>query len=57
MTDLLQFVIIGVAKCGTTSLHEYLRQNPKISLPKGKRRIFSSMTRNAVVFLNRIMGG
>ncbi len=40
MTELMQFVIIGVAKCGTTSLHEYLRQNPKISLPRRKETHF-----------------
>lgn len=40
MTELVQFVVIGVAKCGTTSLHEYLRQHPNISLPQRKETHF-----------------
>ncbi len=40
MSELVQFVVIGVAKCGTTSLHEYLRQHPSISLPQRKETHF-----------------
>jgi len=31
------FLIIGAARCGTTSLYEYLRAHPNIYLPKNKR--------------------
>jgi hypothetical protein len=32
----LDFIVVGVQKAGTTSLFEYLRQHPEISLPAGK---------------------
>jgi hypothetical protein len=34
--DTLDFIIIGAQKAGTTSLFEYLRQHPELSLPPGK---------------------
>jgi hypothetical protein len=34
--DELDFVVVGVQKAGTTSLFEYLRQHPEITLPAGK---------------------
>ncbi len=34
------FLIVGAQKCGTTSLHEYLRQHPQIYLPDGKETKF-----------------
>jgi hypothetical protein len=40
MTQLPSFLVIGVGKCGTTSIHEYLRQNPSISLPRRKETHF-----------------
>ena len=40
MADLPKFLVIGAAKSGTTSLHEYLRQHPQISLPKRKETYF-----------------
>ena len=35
-SDLPNFMIIGAAKAGTTSLHYYLQQHPQIFLPKEK---------------------
>jgi hypothetical protein len=40
MPQLPHFIIIGAGKSGTTSLHEYLRQNPNISLPRRKETHF-----------------
>jgi hypothetical protein len=34
--DMLDFIVIGAQKAGTTSLYEYLRHHPDISLPAGK---------------------
>lgn len=34
--DILDFIIIGAQKSGTTSLFQYLRHHPEISLPAGK---------------------
>ncbi|MGA2454684.1 MAG: sulfotransferase domain-containing protein [Solirubrobacteraceae bacterium] len=34
--DILDFIIIGAQKSGTTSLFQYLRHHPEISLPGGK---------------------
>jgi tetratricopeptide (TPR) repeat protein/capsular polysaccharide biosynthesis protein len=34
------FIIIGATKCGTTSLHEYLKRHPKIFLPQRKELNF-----------------
>jgi hypothetical protein len=34
------FYVIGAQKCGTTSLHEYLRCHPSIYLPEGKETKF-----------------
>jgi len=34
--DILDFIIIGAQKAGTTSLFEHLRRHPEISLPVGK---------------------
>ena len=40
MAELPLFLVIGAGKSGTTSLHEYLRQHPKISLPRQKETHF-----------------
>lgn len=40
MAKLPSFLVIGPPKCGTTSLHEYLRQHPNISLPTRKETHF-----------------
>jgi hypothetical protein len=40
LAELPQFLVIGAAKSGTTSLHEYLRQHPNISLPRRKETHF-----------------
>jgi hypothetical protein len=42
MKDTLDFIIIGAQKAGTTSLFEYLRQHPEISLPFDKEAPFFS---------------
>jgi hypothetical protein len=34
--DILDFIVIGAQKAGTTSLFQYLKQHPQISLPTGK---------------------
>lgn len=34
--DILDFIVIGAQKAGTTSLFQYLRGHPEISLPAGK---------------------
>ncbi len=40
MNNLPGFLVIGAGKSGTTSLHEYLRQHPAISLPARKETHF-----------------
>lgn len=40
MSELPSFLVIGASKCGTSSLHEYLRQHPHISLPIRKETHF-----------------
>lgn len=37
-----EFMIIGAAKCGTTSLYHYLRTHPQIFLPAVKEPGFFS---------------
>lgn len=37
MTRLPDFLVIGAARCGTTSLYEYLKSHPQIYLPPSKR--------------------
>jgi len=34
--DILDFIVIGAQKAGTTSLYQYLRHHPEIALPAGK---------------------
>lgn len=41
----LDFLVIGAQKAGTTSLFEYLRTHPDVSLPPGKERPFFSKDR------------
>jgi len=36
------FLIVGAAKSGTTSLHEYLNQHPQVFIPKKKECLFFS---------------
>lgn len=39
----MDFMIVGIARCGTTSLYHYLRQHPDIGLPNKKEpKYFSS---------------
>src|SRR5438874_4830690 len=40
--DILDFIIIGAQKAGTTSLFEYLRLHPEISLPASKEAPYFS---------------
>lgn len=40
--DILDFIVIGAQKAGTTSLFQYLRQHPDISLPVGKEAPYFS---------------
>jgi hypothetical protein len=40
--DVLDFIVIGAQKSGTTSLFEYLRLHPEISLPAGKEAPYFS---------------
>ncbi|MGH7702454.1 MAG: sulfotransferase family protein [Gemmatimonadales bacterium] len=42
MTRLLDFVIVGAQKAGTTSLHRYLERHPRIYLPAEKEAFFFS---------------
>jgi hypothetical protein len=39
-------IVIGAAKCGTTSLHEYLDQHPEISMSREKELYFFVEERN-----------
>jgi hypothetical protein len=44
------FVIVGAAKCGTTSLHEYLAEHPEVYLPTRKELhyfSFAAISRNS----------
>lgn len=39
------FLVVGAAKCGTTSLHEYLNQHPQVFVPEKKEcRFFSNLS-------------
>jgi hypothetical protein len=38
------FLIVGAAKCGTTSLHHYLKQHPEILMPRKKKETFFFVT-------------
>jgi hypothetical protein len=40
--QVLDFLVIGAEKCGTTSLFEYLRKHPQLSLPAAKYAIYFS---------------
>lgn len=42
MKSTLDFIVIGAQKAGTTSLFEYLRQHPELSLPATKEAPFFS---------------
>jgi Sulfotransferase domain len=42
MKETLDFILIGAQKAGTTSLFEYLRRHPEISLPAGKEAPYFS---------------
>ncbi|MFN7956484.1 MAG: sulfotransferase [bacterium] len=43
MSRLPDFVIIGAARCGTTSLHAYLRQHPDIFMSREKETDYFSL--------------
>ena len=47
MNHKLDFFVIGAGKSGTSSLHEYLRQHPMISLPLRKETHFFVFNRNS----------
>ena len=34
------FICVGMAKCGTTTLHNYFAQHPEVSVPENKERAF-----------------
>jgi hypothetical protein len=40
MKQTIDFIVIGAQKAGTTSLFEYLRRHPQLSLPEGKELPF-----------------
>ncbi|HEV3048543.1 MAG TPA: sulfotransferase domain-containing protein [Solirubrobacteraceae bacterium] len=40
--EILDFIVIGAQKAGTTSLFEYLRLHPEVSLPAGKEAPYFS---------------
>jgi Sulfotransferase domain len=40
LPPLPNFLVLGAPKCGTTSLHAYLRQHPDVFLPEEKEVIF-----------------
>lgn len=42
MKSILDFIVIGAQKAGTTSLFEYLRRHPELNLPPGKEVPFFS---------------
>lgn len=50
MAELPKFIVIGAAKSGTTSLHEYLRQHPEISLPLRKETHFFISDKNSLPY-------
>ena len=41
MTSLPTFVVIGAAKAGTTSIHEYLSEHPQVFMPSIKPQFFA----------------
>ena len=43
---MINFLVIGAQKSGTTSLHEYLKAHPKIIMPKAKELDFFSSDKN-----------
>lgn len=45
-TDLPDFIVIGAMKCGTTSLHYYLRSHPDIFMPREKELDYFSNESN-----------
>jgi hypothetical protein len=42
MKETLDFIIVGAQKAGTTSLFEYLKRHPELSMPAGKEMPFFS---------------
>jgi Sulfotransferase domain len=42
MKEVLDFIVIGAQKAGTTSLFEYLRRHPELSVPAGKEAPYFS---------------
>lgn len=51
-----EMIIIGGAKCGTTSTHHYLRQHPQISLPLRKETHFFIADQNGIDPVHEYMG-
>ena len=42
MNAMLDFMIIGVQKCGTTALRHFLSQHPEIAIPSREVHLFDS---------------
>ena len=40
LNKLPNFLIVGTAKCGTTSIYNYLKQHPQVFLPRHKEPLF-----------------
>lgn len=40
LNKLPNFLIVGTAKCGTTSIYHYLKQYPQVFLPRHKEPLF-----------------
>jgi hypothetical protein len=59
MAELPQFLVVGASRSGTTSLHEYLRQHPNISLPLRKETHFFVCDKESIpsprVYLGRVL--
>lgn len=51
-----KMIIIGAAKCGTTSTHHYLRQHPRISLPWRKETHFFIADENGIDPVREYLG-
>ena len=58
--DVLDFIVIGAQKAGTTSLYEYMRQHPEISVPAAKEAFYFNdderIARGWDVYLDRHFG-
>jgi hypothetical protein len=59
MKQVLDFMVIGAQKCGTTSLHEYLYKHPSLCLPAAKEAPYFTDERkyggNWSTYLERVL--